>query len=75
MIDGKNVCDHPVKGSVRTSDKIATGQVDDYTTGCLSDYNNFNKYYKAIAIDLSKQQAINADPKAIQQIHFTGNLH
>ena len=55
--------------------KIATGQVDDYTTGCLSDYNNFNNYYKAIAIDLSKQQAINADPKAIQQINFTGNLH
>ena len=78
MIDGKNVFDHPVKGSVRTSDKIAkiaTGQVDDYTTGCLSDYNNFNNYYKAIAIDLSKQQAINADPKAIQQINFTGNLH
>ena len=78
MIDGKNVFDHPVKGSVRTSDKIekiATGQVDDYTTGCLSNYNNFNNYYKAIAIDLSKQKAINADPKAIQQINFTGNLH
>ena len=27
-----------------------------------------------IAIDLSKQQALNADPKAIQQINFTGNL-
>ena len=27
-----------------------------------------------IAIDLSKQQALDADPKAIQQINFTGNL-
>ena len=27
-----------------------------------------------IAVDLSKQQALDADPKAIQQINFTGNL-
>ena len=32
--------------------KIATGQGDDYTTGCLLDYNYFNNYYKMIAIDL-----------------------
>ena len=32
------------------------------------------KYYKMIAIDLSKLQALDADPKDIQQIHFTGNL-
>ena len=34
----------------------------------------FQKYYKLIAIDLSKQQKLDADPKAIQQINFTGNL-
>ena len=28
-----------------------------------------------IAIDLSKQQALDADPKPIQQINFTGNLN
>ena len=38
------------------------------------DYNYFQKYYKIIAINLSKQQALDADPKAIQQINFTGNL-
>ena len=43
-------------------------------TSCLLDYNYFNKYYKMIAIDLSKQQALDADPKAMQQINFTGNL-
>ena len=43
-------------------------------TGCLLDYNYYKKYYKMIAIDLSKQQALDADPKAIQQISFTGNL-
>ena len=37
-------------------------------------YNYFNEYYKMIAVNLSKQQAIDADPKAIEQINFTGNL-
>ena len=55
--------------------KIATGQGDDCTTGSLLDSNYFHKYYKMIAIDLSKQQALDADPKAIQQINFTGNLN
>ena len=34
----------------------------------------FEKQYKIIAIDSSKQKALDADPKAIQQINFTGNL-
>ena len=54
--------------------KIATGLGDDYTTGCLLDYTYFKKYYKMIAVDLSKQQVLDADPKTIQQIHFTANL-
>ena len=55
--------------------KIAPGQEDDYTTGCLLNYPNFKDYYKMIAIDLSKQQALDADLKAIQKINFTGNLN
>ena len=39
-----------------------------YTTGCLLDYNYFENYYNIIAIDLTKEQALDADPKAIQQI-------
>ena len=54
--------------------KIATGQGDDYTTSCLLDYSYFKNHYKMIAIDLSKQQALDADPRAIQQINFTANL-
>ena len=54
--------------------KIATGQGNDYTTGCLLDYSYFKDHYKMIAIDLSKQQALDADPRAIQQINFTANL-
>ena len=69
--------DQTVKNALRTYDnirKIATGQGDDYTTGSLLDYPYFEKYYKLIAIDLSKQQKLDADPKAIQQINFTRNL-
>ena len=54
--------------------KIATGHGDDYTTGCLLDYSYFKDHCKMIAIDLSKQQAIDVDPRAIQQINFTENL-
>ena len=54
--------------------KIATGQGGDYPTGFLLDYNYFSNHNKMIAIDLSKQQALDADPKAIQQINFNGNL-
>ena len=77
MIDGKNFFDQPIKNDKVTYEnirKIAIGQGDDYTTGCLLDYTYFKKYYKMIAIDLSKQQALDADPKAIQQINFTANL-
>ena len=54
--------------------KMTTGQGDDYTTGCLLDYRYFKENYKMMAIDLSKHQALNADPRAIQQINFTTNL-
>ena len=77
MIDGRKFFDQPVKNDLRTFDniqKIAIGQGDDYTTGCLLDYNYFNNYYKMISIDLSKQQALDADSKAIKQTNFTANL-
>ena len=77
MIDVRNFFDQPIKNDLKTYNKIrkiAMGQGDDYTTGCLLDYPYFKKYYKLIAIDLSKQQKLDADPKAIQQINFTGNL-
>ena len=77
MINGENVFDQPIKNNKVTYEnirKIATGQEDDYTTGCLLDYPYFMDTYKMIAVDLSKQQALDADPRAIQQINFTANL-
>ena len=77
MINGENFLDQPVKNNKVTYEnirKIATGQGDDYTTGCSLNYQYTKNYYKIIPIDLSKQQALNADPRAIQQINFTANL-
>ena len=54
--------------------KDATGQGDDNTTDCLLDYSYFKENYKLIVIDLSKQQELDTDPRAIQQINFTTNL-
>ena len=54
--------------------KIATGQGDDYTTGCLLDYQYFKDHYNLIAIDLSKQKELDADLRAIQKIKFYGML-
>ena len=53
--------------------EVSTGQGNDYTTGCLLDFAYFEKNYRLIAVDLSKQKALDADPGAIQQIIFTGN--
>ena len=53
---------------------ISTGQSDDYTTGCLLDYSYFRKNYRIITADLSKQKALDADSRAIQQIIFTSKI-
>ena len=77
MINGENFLDQPIKNNRVTFEnirKIATGQGDDYTTGCLLDYSYFIDTYKMIAVDFSKQQVLDADPRAIQQINFTANL-
>ena len=67
LINGRNFFNQPEKNNLTTYDnirKIATGQEDGYTTGRLLDYNYFNNYFKMIATDLSKQHALNADPKS-----------
>ena len=77
IINGENLFHKPIKDNKVTSEnvrKIATGQGDDYTTGCLLDYQYIKDYYKMTGVDLSKQQALDADPRAIQQINFTANL-
>ena len=77
MIDGRNFFDQATDNMNKTYEnirKIAVGYGDDYTTGCLLDYCYLKENYKMIAIDLSKEQALDADPRAIQQINFAANL-
>ena len=77
MIDGRNIFDQPINSMNKTYEnirKIATGKSDDYTTGCLLDYHYLNQNYKIIAVDLSRQNELDADPEAIQHINFTRNL-
>ena len=52
----------------------ATAQGDDYTTGCLLDYQYFKDHYNLIAVDLSKKKKLDADSRAIQQIELYGML-
>ena len=68
MTDGKSFVIQPIKNDKVTNKnrKIPTGQGDDYTTGCLLDYAYLEDNYKMIAIDLSKQKALDTDPRAIQ---------
>ena len=73
-IDETNFYDQSINDLIKQNDeirKISTGQGDDYTTGFSLDYVYFKDDFRLITADLSKQKALDADPKAIQQIIFT----
>ena len=75
LIDGRNFYDQPINDIIKQYDetrKIETGQGDDYTTGCLLDYQYFKDHYNLIAIDLSKQKELDTDSRGIQHIEFYG---
>ena len=77
IIDDRHFYDQPINDTFKQYDeirKIATRKGDNYATGCLLDYEYFLNNYRLIAIDLSKQNELDADPRAIQQIEFIGNL-
>ena len=76
-IDERNVYNQSINDSIKQYDesrKISKGQRNDYTTGCLLDFAYFKKYYRLIAADLSKQKALDADLRGIQQIIVTGKI-
>ena len=77
MIDGRNFFDQPINSMNKTYEnirKISAGKGDDDTTGCLLDYPYFKENYKMIAIDLSRQNELDADLRVIREINFTANL-
>ena len=54
--------------------KLATGKGEDYADGCLLDYNYIKNHYRLIAVDISRQKELDADPKAILHIEFFRKL-
>ena len=54
--------------------RLTTGQGEDYSTGCLLNYDFIKNHYRLMAVDLSRQKELDADPKAIKQIEFVGQL-
>ena len=75
IIDKLAFFDLPIKIEEESYEKIIDiSRNDEYTTGNLLDYDYFKKYYKLIAIDLSKQQVLQENEDLIQQINFIGRL-
>ena len=75
IIDKLGFFDLPIKTEEEAYEKIIDiSRNNEYTTGNLLDYNYFKKYYKLIAIDLSKQQVLQENEDLVQQITFTGRL-
>ena len=75
LIDGRIFYDQPINDLIKQYDevrKLSTGESDAYTTGCLLDYAYFKDGYRLTAVNLSKQKALDADPRAIKQILFQG---
>ena len=70
---GRNFHDNPIESDIvkyRELKKVMIGKGEDYTTGSSLDFHYFDKHYKLVAVDLSKQKELDANPRAIQQIEF-----
>ena len=77
IIHGKNFYDQAIDSNIKRFEeirKLTIGQDEDYTTGCLLDYDYIKNHYRLIAVDLSRQRELGTDPKAIQQIELVGQL-
>ena len=77
LIDGRNFYDQNINNSITRHNellKLTTGKSEDYTTGCLTDYDWYIKDFNIDAVDLSHQAVLDSDPKAIQEIEFIYKL-
>ena len=77
LINGKTFLDKPITEDTRKYNdlrKLTIGGGDDYTVGSLLDFKYVRDTYKVLGIDLSKQEELDADPRAIQQVNFTAHV-
>ena len=71
MINGENIFDQPIKDNKVTYEnirKVATGKGHNYETGCFLDYKYFRDNYKMIAVALSRQQALDPNPRKFNKL-------
>ena len=77
IINGKNFYNKPIDSDTKQYEVIrtlTTEKRDDFTTGCVLDYENIKNHYRLTAADGSRQNELDVDPKSIQQIEFFGQL-
>ena len=77
ITNGKNFYDQAIDSDIKGYNeirKLTTGQGENYTTGCLLDYDYIKNHYWLIVVDLNRQNKLNADPITTQQIEFIGQL-
>ena len=77
LIDGRNFYNRNISNNFKKYEelrKVMTGRGEDYTTGSLLNYDYWEKNYKLICCDLSKQKVLDSNPKANQQIEFIYKL-
>ena len=75
IINEKKCHDQSIDSDIKRYEEIwksTTGQGEDYTAGCLLDYDHIKNHYRLIVVDLSRQKELDVDLKAIQQIEFVG---
>ena len=71
------MCDNVInseKKRLKKYRKLTTGQAEDYTPGCLLDYDYIKCHYRLISVDLSRQNELDSDPNEIQEIEIAGQL-
>ena len=77
IINWKIIYDQAIDSDIKRYEeirKLETGQGEDYATGCLLVYEYIKNHYRLIAVDLSRQKDLDADPKAIRQTEFVGQI-
>ena len=77
IINGKNFYNKPIDSDIKQYEdirKLTIEKGDDFTTGCVLYYENIKNHYRLIAADGSRQNELDVDPKAIQQIELFGQL-
>ena len=76
IINGENFYDQPIDSDIKRYEeirKVVTGQGEDYTTGCLLEYEYIKNHYKLIAVDLSRKKNQMQNQKQFNKYNLLDN--